>query len=382
MSEIHLFNIMQRRAKRSGIHIDIRASVEGLVHAYAVDAQRPDIVLRDFGVGGNLITDVGMDMPGTYSWADTSKYGYLSTDTVEPVAGDTTMPNLGQKTSDYSVGDGSTTSSGDTVTWKRGHLFPEVTTATTFAKYGCAPTLADNANMFAQKLFDTPLSLEANQRAKIDRITRVTFAPHVTESSDFEVDGLIDSNGLSVTGAGTARIPSFCLGNEGALVTSISSNGVSSYAGNSGLLEPSSIASGAYIGLSTSDALLSADDTLSRPPTPKMSTGTSATQIYGGNGTATLPAYLTSWSALHGSLALEPFPAYVAGSHSRSRMFLADLSDCNISAARSLGFVHQWNQVTTTYSGWLWQWLCDNEFAKLNTHSLALAVTLSWTRAS
>jgi hypothetical protein len=318
----------------------IGARLKGTVQPFICDAAGRTI--WEGRESDNLITDVGMDMPATYQWANLSAYGYLSTGSTTPSTSDTTMESLAQKTSTYSTDGGATTLSGDTVTWQRDLLFPVVTAATTFTKFGCSPVYSDTANMFAINAFDTPIELASGQRAKIRRKLSVTFSPYTTASTAFSVSGLIDSSSNAVTGTGTARLT---YGFFQCLSHILATNATQQ--DGAGLGEPSTM------------SIL-------------------AGRLCDASALAAVGAYEPSYTSSADGGSVYSFASYTSGSYTRSRVWRINLADCNMTAARSI--MVRGNMYYNTYAI-QFQWLCDYTFAKLNTHLLDLTFTLTWARA-
>jgi hypothetical protein len=289
-----------------------------------------------------MILNVGKDMPFSYTFANCFLYGHLSTDTGTPVATDTSMAGWVKQTNTYGSGDGSAVVSGDIVTLTRSFVFTAETGDVTYTKFYSSPTSGSSASPFNEILFATPITLASGQQAKVTMSLAITITPHTTAATYAEdvISGVSGSTG-------TMRIPSFGIGSDDPMISTISSSGSSISGSDSWMLEPSAI--------NTSYG--------------RSSISTSRTTLFDAtDGDLTTRAFVASRT----SVALA---TYASGSFSRIKVALMDLSDCNATGIYSIGFYSSYHSPTHIGP----QFLSDTAFTKLNTQKLTLNFTFSIT---
>lgn len=334
----------------------INLGVNGLIRPMVWD-RRAQAIVHMGEWQDNLITDAGMDMPASYSWSGCSRYGYASNDETDPTVADTTLAGLIQQSDDYleveSLRDG------NTVSFRRRITMPEVTEPTVITKIGTAPTLSATANMFSINKLAEPITLTAGQRLLFDRITRVSVSPYLTPAAG-TLDGLLDADGNAISGAVHYRISPLSANHF-----TVAGSGTSA----SGLLEPANIAVPGYhrMCLTTHTSLATNGEAaleLVIVPSDKSSLGD---QYMNADTKAAITRTLGS---------------YVAGSHSRSATWLADLSVLNttwtlLSLARYVEYPY--------YHIRCFECLLDTwetkAATKKNVNRLTLNLTLNWGRA-
>ena len=336
--------------------------LRGRVRPQVFDA-RTGVLLHDQGWRDNLILDAGLDMIASNLIANCFKYGHLGTGSGAVSAANTTLKVWGKRTAVYGNGDGATTFNGDTITFQRSFLFSAETGAVTFSEFGTSPTNVDNAPLFNRVVL-TPLTLGSGQQAKITLAVDVTLSPHTTSQvyggdvitgwPGSSGQGRIVSKELYFSSVGSAYQYYF---------SKIASDGTNPVTGSGGQvhwLEIPTLGSVLKTVVSTSSAMLPAVDTAN-----------------GYNG------FRPSGDAGLREGNTPVLQAYVPGSCSRMKTFVADLNHCNLAAIRSIGIAGSFSHNSSTISPtWVYQFVMDNAFTKANTHRLTLNFNYSWGRAA